>query len=268
MKTAALWPLVLGVMQLCSWSHGFVAPGRLVARSGDQSRLPPLKARKMKKGKGSKGGKGPPPSKNKSLKGFGEKDVVPLDEQFKTTLDMKIEANEIDTLKTAQTDLMDVQKSTSISGSVSSSQEDGDGDVNSIFRKYGMTAESNAELKVAADAKRKREEAKQVPIDERPFGQEIMAGLDAKQQESIDKTLVTLAFGSLAFCIASGLGIATTAIKVVFPDFQLNSNLDALISNVLDPAFTPALGVFFLFSISYGLWKFAQISSTATVYRE
>jgi hypothetical protein len=58
------------------------------------------------------------------------------------------------------------------------------------------------------------------------------------------------------------------AVKVVFPEFGVDSNIDGIIENVLTPAFTPSLLLFFLSSITYGLFKFAQVSSTDTVYRE
>lgn len=43
---------------------------------------------------------------------------------------------------------------------------------------------------------------------------------------------------------------------------------DAIVTNLLTPAFTPALLIFLFFSVTFGLFKFAQISSDQTVYRE
>ena len=62
--------------------------------------------------------------------------------------------------------------------------------------------------------------------------------------------------------------LSAGAIEVVFKDITIPDAMDSFITNFLTPAFTPALGVFFFFSITFGLFKFAQISSDQTVYRE
>lgn len=49
---------------------------------------------------------------------------------------------------------------------------------------------------------------------------------------------------------------------------EVSSDVDNIVSNILSPSFTPALGVFLFFSVTYGLFKFAQISNSQTVYRE
>ena len=48
----------------------------------------------------------------------------------------------------------------------------------------------------------------------------------------------------------------------------MDASLNYVLKDVLTPAFTPSIGIFFLFSITFGLFKFAQISSQATVYTE
>jgi hypothetical protein len=63
-------------------------------------------------------------------------------------------------------------------------------------------------------------------------------------------------------------GISLSALKVAFPQVAMPEQLDAAIANFFTPAFTPSLVVFFFFSITFGLFKFAQISSSQTVYRE
>ena len=65
-----------------------------------------------------------------------------------------------------------------------------------------------------------------------------------------------------------GISISFGAFKLVYPEVAVAPALDNLIENILTPAFTPAICVFFLFSITYGLFKFAQISSEETVYKE
>jgi hypothetical protein len=51
-------------------------------------------------------------------------------------------------------------------------------------------------------------------------------------------------------------------------DLEVPETFDALIVNVLTPAFTPAFLIFLFFSVTFGLFKFAQISSSQTVYKE
>ena len=134
-------------------------------------------------------------------------------------------------------------------------------DVDAIFRKYGMDDE------VTADKKRAEAQKVEDPL-QRPFGSEVMAGIPAKTQLQYENVLMTGAFGSLAFCVLCGIGISLGAFKLVFPDIDVPSQVEELIKNVLDPAFTPSIFIFFFFSITLGIFKFAQISSEATVYRE
>ena len=134
-------------------------------------------------------------------------------------------------------------------------------DVDAIFRKYGMDDEA------AVEAKRK-EAAAVIDPEKKPFGQDVMAGLSGKQQQQFESILVTGCFASLLFCVLCGIGISLGAFKIVFPTIEVPESIDFLIKNFLDPAFTPSIGIFFFFSITYGTFKFAQISSEATVYRE
>jgi len=137
-------------------------------------------------------------------------------------------------------------------------------DIDRIFKKYGINddgAKGRAQAKVEAEKRAARGE-------EAPFGESVIAKLDAKTQLKFDKILITGVSLSLGFVILCGIGISAGALHVVFPDITIPKTFDDAITNVLTPAFTPALGVFFFFSISFGLFKFAQISSSQTVYRE
>ena len=134
-----------------------------------------------------------------------------------------------------------------------------------IFKKYGV--EENTAKKATPKQKRAIEAGRE-PRAEGPFGASSMAKLDDKAQANIDKILITLTFSSLAFCVLCGLAISSSAIEVVFPSYKMDENLDYILKDVLTPAFTPSIGIFFLFSITFGLFKFAQISSQATVYKE
>lgn len=100
------------------------------------------------------------------------------------------------------------------------------------------------------------------------FQSAVLARFPAATLAKIDSTLIFLAFGSLSLVILIGIGMSFNAFRVVFPNFSSNESIEYLITNVLTPSFTPTLLLFFLFSITYGLFKFAQVSSDSSVYKE
>ncbi len=129
-----------------------------------------------------------------------------------------------------------------------------------IFKKYGIKDGDGPKKAVSKKTEEKADGA--------PFGESVLAGIPAAMQAKIDSILVTAVSVALTFVILSGVGISAGALKVVFKDIEIPVAADALITNFLTPAFTPAL-VFFLFcSSTFGLFKFAQISSSQTVYKE
>lgn len=125
-----------------------------------------------------------------------------------------------------------------------------------IFKKYGVATETTTQA-VTANTN-----------EEPKFGVSIISKMSPSAQQKIDQTLLSATFASLGFVIICGVAISLDAFKIVFPDVAVPSFLDSLISDFLSPSFTPSLGVFFFFSINYGLFKFAQISSSETVYKE
>lgn len=152
-----------------------------------------------------------------------------------------------------------------------------------IFKKYKISDGSALEKKTKNKKSKKPKDSEELA----PFGEEIMANMSMETQEKFDKLLVTSTFFALLFTILCGVGkfliidfcvqilrqvlitgISISAFKVAFPQIAIPEQVDSLIVNVLTPAFTPSLGVFFFFSITFGLFKFAQISSSQTVYRE
>mmetsp|Transcript_17424 Transcript_17424/g.29415 ORF Transcript_17424/g.29415 Transcript_17424/m.29415 type:complete len:248 (-) Transcript_17424:48-791(-) len=139
--------------------------------------------------------------------------------------------------------------------------EQSDADI--IFKKYGIKTEDVIEKEMAA--KRKKTQQKK---EDAAFGEDVIARIPAKTQTQIDQILITGTFVTLTFVVLCGIGISYGAFKIVFPDVLIAPELDNLIVNVLSPSFTPALGVFLLFSVTLGLFKFAQISSDQTVYKE
>jgi hypothetical protein len=70
------------------------------------------------------------------------------------------------------------------------------------------------------------------------------------------------------FLILYFAGISLGALKVVFPQVQIPAEFEPVITNFLSPSFTPSLGIFLFFSVTLGVFKFAQVSSSRTVYRE
>lgn len=147
----------------------------------------------------------------------------------------------------------------------------GETDAEAIFKKYGIkdgeSNKSKTATKIKKNMKNKKKNAKG-ETEESPFGQSVLANLAPEVQLKIDNTLVTCTFLSLLFVVLSGISISLGAYTIVFPETKIPPELDNIIKNFLSPAFTPALFVFFFFSITFGLFKFAQISSDQTVYKE
>ena len=152
-------------------------------------------------------------------------------------------------------------RTTTVSGAGAAS----DADIDAIFKKYGIQDEGQSKARAEAKAEAEKRAARG---EEAPFGESVIAKLDAKTQLQFDKILITGVSLSLGFVILCGIGISAGALHVVFPDITIPQSVDDAITKVLTPSFTPALGVFFFFSITFGLFKFAQISSSQTVYRE
>lgn len=139
-----------------------------------------------------------------------------------------------------------------------------DADIDAIFKKYGIDDRASRQKREADAAKKKlQEQGKEVP-----FGEAIMAKLTPEAQMKIDKQLVTGVSASLLFVLLCGVGISAGSLRVVYPSLAIPEGVEDAIANFFTPAFTPALGVFFLFSTTFGLFKFAQISSSQTVYKE
>mmetsp|Transcript_11330 Transcript_11330/g.16712 ORF Transcript_11330/g.16712 Transcript_11330/m.16712 type:complete len:253 (-) Transcript_11330:75-833(-) len=83
-------------------------------------------------------------------------------------------------------------------------------------------------------------------------------------QNNIELALIGGLSLGLIFIIAAGIGIGLEAFAVV-QKTPLPENMDNIIVNVIEPAFTPALGVFLVFSIILGTFKVAQFDSRSDV---
>jgi len=138
-----------------------------------------------------------------------------------------------------------------------------------IFKKYGISDGEKSEVRKGKGNNKKKKATNQRSTEDlAPFGEEVMANMPMEVQQKFDNFLIAATFSSLTFVVLCGIGISVGAFKVAFKQVNIPPELDSLITNVFTPAFTPALGIFFLFSITFGLFKFAQISSSQTVYRE
>lgn len=181
---------------------------------------------------------------------------------------IKVEDNEIDEEEEEEEEAKPVK---SISQAIfQEAGKGGETDADAIFKKYGIKdGESNA-TKAAAQKKKnsKNKKNKKGKVEESPFGQSVLANFPAEVQLKIDNTLVALVFLSLSFVILCGVGISTKAFELVRPDVKIPVSVDSFITNFLDPAFTPSFLIFFFFSITFGIFKFAQVSSDQTVYKE
>jgi hypothetical protein len=133
-------------------------------------------------------------------------------------------------------------------------------DINSVFKKYGIADKE--------PSSKSSNTGNSLPDEDRPFGQGILDKLSPQSQEKIDRTLTTLVFSSLAVVVSCGVAISLGAFRVVYPDIVIPESLDKLLTDVLTPVFTPSIFAFFACSTTYGLFKFAQISSSKTVYEE
>ena len=121
----------------------------------------------------------------------------------------------------------------------------------------------------AMEQARKKKENKLLGQPEgEPFGQSVIEKFDAKTLQGIDNFLITGAFVALAASVLIGVGISASAFRVVFPQYEFKEEWTVFIEDVLTPSFAPVIGVFFFFSITYGLLKFAQVSSDDAVYKE
>ena len=115
-----------------------------------------------------------------------------------------------------------------------------------VFKKWKID-DTEKILKAAKSKKSNAEE-------ERLFGEGILDKVPEKLQLQIDNFLITGTFAALTFVVLCGIGISAGALKIVFPQVEMSRDIDSLITNVLDPFFTPALGVFFFFSITLGVF--------------
>ncbi len=135
-------------------------------------------------------------------------------------------------------------------------------DLQNVFAKYGI--EDTDPVARAAAAKKPGNAADGTGA----FGEAVLAGIPAKLQGQIDNILITTTFFALSLVVLTGVGMSASALEIVFPGFKLDPTVNQLITNVLVPNFTPFFCFFFAVSITLGLFKYAQISSEATVYKE
>ena len=198
-------------------------------------------------------------SKSKSEKrGFGKQVVKP----DPSSIDSQLSG--VDSLSSGQSTIAPVTTNTATSTSgngKSKSQQE-------VFQKYNIKATTKEEFLAPSDSSGKKIKKKSIDDADYVFGESVLQRIPPKLLARIDTSLVTLTFLSLVVVVITGVAISFGAYKVVFPDVQIPADFDNAITNVIAPAFSPALAVFFFFSITFGIFKFAQVSSSQTMYQE
>lgn len=183
--------------------------------------------------------------KQKGGQGFGSKKKVPTVDPAETRQSFEETSND----------------GARIENSIPQNIDSDISDTDLIFQKYGIVEQDS-------DSKRKTTTVTQSYSEDAPFGQSVISKMSESSQIKIEQTLIALTFLTLSFCVLCGIAISFDAFKIVFPEIEVFSSFDGIITNFLIPAFTPSLGVFLLCSVTFGLFKFAQISSNESVYRE
>jgi hypothetical protein len=203
-------------------------------------------------------------------KGFGKKvDSSSSSSSSKTTnsnsnsIDSNsIDSSSIDSSSSSSSIISDDEIST-IDSNNNDNNNDDDANIEKLAKKYGLGNNDNTTTK-----KKQVSSSSSNNNDDKPFGEDIITKIPLELQGKIDNILIAGVFLSLSWCILCGIGMSAGSLRIVFKDFKLASTIDDLIFNVFDPSFTPSLGIFFFFSITFGLFKYAQIQSSQTTYKE
>ncbi len=208
--------------------------------------------------------------KNNESKGFGKKMIeMPAIDDIKVPRDADGNLISVEDSNSSTVNVKSTESKASVSASTTSNASDDD--VDALFKKYGIKDNTTDKKKIISKTKDGKLVTKLAPKEydpNRPFGEAVLAGISPQLQSKIDNILVTGTFAALLFVVLCGVGISAGALQIVFPNIEVSPDIDAIIKNFLTPSFTPSLGIFFFFSITFGLFKFAQISSSQTVYRE
>ncbi|KAG7364077.1 hypothetical protein IV203_037279 [Nitzschia inconspicua] len=142
---------------------------------------------------------------------------------------------------------------------------------NTILReKYGLRTreEQQAEYQrqqQAAEQRKKLEEWKELADRGEDF--DLMKILPAPVLIFIDRFLKAGVAVCTVLFVAAGLGITVEAGSKATGN-PLPENVDAFITNVVEPNFTPGLLVLLGFSVSLGAFAALQLSSASSTYRE
>lgn len=143
-----------------------------------------------------------------------------------------------------------------------STRQDKDDDdiLEAVYSRYKGSA-------IKANQEDKKKKAKKI-VDEEGFGGKVLAKIPLPLQEKIDNMLLWGTSLTLTTVILIGLAASSGALKVVYPDVHIPEAADRFIQDTLIPALTPMSALFLFFSVTFGLFKYAQISSNETTYRE
>lgn len=167
-------------------------------------------------------------------------------------------------LDTLPTMAMEESPTSMSSGSV----EDRTGNI--LREKYGLRTREEQE---AAEARKKKlEDQRKQLSDWKRLADEgedfdLLQVIPDPVLVFIDKFLKAgVAICTILFVMA-GIGITVEAGSKA-TDNPLPAEVDAFISNVVEPNFTPGLGVLLSFSVALGLFASLQLNSAASTYRE
>ena len=223
-----------------------------------------LLAKKKKKSSAGKGfGKAPEPVKpapnksdNQDLFNMEARAAAQEQSSAFTSVDGGLDT--IPTLSTEQAEM------TTSSGSI----EDRTGSI--LREKYGLRTReeqeaAEAKQKKLADQQKKLQEWKQLADEGEDF--DLLQIIPDPILIFLDKFLkVGVVICTILFVLA-GLAITVEAGSKA-TDNPLPPEVDAFISNVVEPNFTPGLGVLLSFSVGLGLFASLQLNSAASTYRE
>jgi hypothetical protein len=211
-------------------------------------------------------------TKNQSAKGFGKDPVAvekpkPMDE---VAADLDVRAGQSAPAQPQETFLTSVPNGSDAIPKIDESVPVQERTNNILREKYGLRTreEQQAEYQrqqQAAEQRKKLKEWKE--LAERGEDFDIIQVLPEPVLIFIDRFLkIGLATCTVLF-VAAGLGITVEAGSKATGN-PLPENVDAFITNVIEPNFTPGLLVLLGFSVSLGAFAALQLSSSSSTYRE
>lgn len=239
---------------LSATTHGFVTP-----QTSQHMATTSLFAKKKKNSSGGKG--------------FGKEPVVPPTPSAKSTYDepMMLEREDPNAQQTSAFTSVEGGSNAIPTMDPNNDNMSADERASAILRQnYGMrTREEQQEefrrTEAAKEQRKKLDEWKKMADDGKEF--DIMEILPEPVLIGIDRFLKAGVAICTVLFVLSGIGITIEAWSKA-SESPLPENIDQFIVNVIEPNFTPGLGVLLGFSISLGAFAAAQLGSASATYRQ